>query len=128
MSLLAGFLLILAGIAWANRARAAQTIMDAATMSQAAAERAVFQQAVACLVLGLVFAASAWFLPRHHAWARWLGLAASGVVTLIVLFGAIAGGGISPFSLLVLLLALTAVATLVSRTTSSWVPRLRAVR
>ena len=36
------------------------------------------------------------FLPRRHAWARWLGLAAFGVVTLIVLFGAIAAGGSRP--------------------------------
>ena len=128
MSLLAGFLLVLSLLAWANRAAVVEATAHPPTVSHAQAVTIVFWELLICLVLGLLFAVSAWFLPRRRAWARWTGLAAAGVVTLIVLYGAIVSRGLSPFSLLVLVLALTAATTLVSRTTSTWAPRKRAVR
>jgi hypothetical protein len=77
------------------------------------------------LVIGLVLALAAWFLPRRQPWARWMGLAASGLLALFSLLSAVSIGGVTVSLLLVLVLSVTAVTSLVARTTGAWVPRLR---
>ena len=77
------------------------------------------------ILLGIVLALAAWFLPHRHAWARWMGLAASGLLALFSLLSAVSIGGVTVSLLLVLVLSVTAVTSLVARTTAAWVPRLR---
>ena len=57
-----------------------------AAITAAEARRFVLLALIPYLVVGLVLALSAWFLPRRQAWARWLGLAASVVLALLTLF------------------------------------------
>jgi hypothetical protein len=77
------------------------------------------------LVLGLILALAAVFVPRRQPWARWLGLAASGLLALLTLVQVLAAGGITIASLLLLVLSVAAVTSLVARTTGAWVPPLR---
>lgn len=129
MSLLAGLLLINAALTWFGRAAVARRIIEAGNhLTEAAAERSVVLSTIPFLVLGVLLAVSAWFLPRRQAWARWTGLASSGLLTMLTAFSVVSLGGITLASLLLLGLSIAAVTSLVSRTTSSWVPRLRAGR
>jgi hypothetical protein len=73
-----------------------------------------------------VLALAAWFLPRRQSWARWTGLAASGLLALLMLFSVVAGGGITLLPLLLFLLAAVAVRSLLRGSTGTWVPPLRA--
>lgn len=91
-----------------------------------AARQFVLTSLIPNVVLGLVLALSAWFLPRRQAWARWTGLAASGLLTLLTLLQMAAAGGITIASLLLLVLSIAAVTSLLARTTREWVPPLRA--
>jgi hypothetical protein len=77
------------------------------------------------MVLGLLVALAAWFVPRRHAWARWVGLSAAAMLAVLHLLSAIMGGGVTVLTLLLFVLCLAAISSLVSRTTSAWMPRLR---
>jgi hypothetical protein len=126
MAVLAGLLVLNAALTWFGRDGVATAIADAGTdISRAEAERFVVLWLVPYLILGLVLALSAWFLPRRQPWARWVGLAATGLLALLTLFSAIAAGGVTVASLLLLVLSVGAITSLVARTTTAWVPRLR---
>ena len=77
------------------------------------------------LLLGLVLALAAWFLPHRQPWARWVGLAASGLLALLSLMSPLAFGGVTISLLLLLVLSVSAVTSLLARTTSAWVPKPR---
>jgi uncharacterized membrane protein len=94
-------------------------------ITEADARRFVLLALIPYLVIGLLLALSAWFLPRRQPWARWLGLAASFVLALLTLASVVAAGGITVSSLLLFVLSVAAVTSLVARTTGTWVPRLR---
>jgi hypothetical protein len=125
MSLLAGLLLLVAAMNLYVLEEFSGRIADEQGISQAEAERSVLLLLAPYLVLGLVFALAAWFVPRRHAWARWLGLTAAALLAMLHLFSAIMGGGVTVLSLLLFVLALAAISSLIARTTSTWVPRLR---
>jgi hypothetical protein len=125
MSFLAGILLLVAAMNLYILDELTARVADAQNTTEADAQRGILLLLGPYLVLGLIFALSAWFLPRRHAWARWLGLAASSVIAMLLVLTAIAGGGITVMSLLLFVLALAAISSLVSRTTSAWMPRLR---
>jgi hypothetical protein len=125
MSVLAGILLLFAAVNLYILDEVTARVAEMQNTSTSDAQRGVLLLLGPYVVLGLVFALSAWFLPRRHAWARWLGLAASSVVGMLLLLTAIAGGGITAMSLLLFVLTLAAISSLVSRTTSAWMPRLR---
>ena len=71
--------------------------------------------------LGVALAVSAWFLPQHRRWARWTGLAASFLLAGLMLLGMASIGGVTPISLLVLVLSVAAVTSLLARPTGGWV-------
>ena len=125
MSVLAGLLLLNAGLTLYGREGVAEAVAEGSDISQADAERFILLWAVPYLVIGLVLAVSAWFLPRRQAWARWTGLAASLLLALLTLFGVVAAGGVTVASLLLLVLSVAAVTSLLARTTAGWVPKLR---
>jgi len=127
MAVLAGLLLLNAVLTWWGREGVARAIAGAsADISRAEAERFVVLWLVPYLVLGIILALSAWFLPRRQAWARWVGLAATALLALLTLVSTIAAGGVSAGSLLLLVLSIGAITSLVARGTKAWVPRLRA--
>ena len=125
-SLLAGLLLLNTLLTWVSRHAVAKAIVaGSATISPADAERFVLLWMLPYLILGLLFALSAWFLPRRHAWARWIGLAAAAVLSLLTLYSVVTARGITVASLLVLLLSMAAVISLLAPRTAAWVPGLR---
>ena len=126
MGVLAALLLTYAGLLWYSFDDSVAQIADASKgVTEEAARRFILTLLIPCLLLGVLLALAAWFLPRRQAWARWLGLAASGLLALLMLFSVVASGGISVLPLLLFVLAAVAVRSLVVRSTGTWVPPLR---
>jgi len=127
MAVLAALLLVNAGLIWFGRDGVVDAVMDAGTgVSRDEAERFVLVYLVPQVVLGLLLALASWFLPRRQPWARWIGLAASVLLALLTLFSAVTAAGVTVASLLQLVLAIAAVTSLLARTTTAYVPSLRA--
>jgi hypothetical protein len=127
MGVLAALLLTYAGLLWYSFDASVQQIADATKgVTEDAARRFVLTLLIPSLLIGVLLGLAAWFLPRRQAWARWIGLAASGLLTLLMLFSMVAGGGISILPLLLFILAAVAVRSLLARSTGTWVPPLRA--
>jgi hypothetical protein len=125
MSMLAGVLLLYVATTWLAREQVIDQLVEDGSIARADGPRLLAIQLVPLLVVGLILAASAWFLPRRQAWARWLGLAAAAVLALLSLLSIVLSGAISVLSLLLLVLSIAAITSLASRTTGAWVPRLR---
>jgi hypothetical protein len=126
MSILAGLLLLNAGLTFYGRDNLADALVQAGQgFSRDEAMRFILLWMVPYLVLGGMLAVAAWFLPRRQPWARWLGLAASTMLGMLTLLSVIAAGGVTIPSLLLVVLAMAAITSLLSRTTAAWVPRLR---
>ena len=127
MGVLAALLLTYAGLLWYSFDDSVAQLADAAKgITEDAARRFVLTLLVPSLLLGVLLGLAAWFLPRRQAWARWLGLAASGLLALLMLFSMVAGAGISVLPLLLFVLAAVAVRSLLLPSTGTWVPPLRA--
>jgi len=126
MGVLAALLLVNAGLLWYGFDVTVDRIVEEGNgITEADARRFVLLALIPYLVIGLILALSAWFLPRRQPWARWLGLAASFVLALLTLASVVAAGGITVSSLLLFVLSVAAVTSLVACTTGTWVPRLR---
>ena len=125
LSTLAGLLLLNAGLTWFGREQVADALTEGGQISRSDAERLVLLWMIPYVLLGLVLAASAWFLPRRHPWARWVGLSATVVLGLLTLFSILVSGGLTFGSLLMLVLSVAGATSLLARTTSTWIPRLR---
>ena len=121
---LAAMLLLYAAITWLGRDGLAEAVGRARPdYSRAEAARYVLVSAAPYLVVGVVLAVSAWFLPQRRPWARWTGLAASFLLAGLMLLGMASIGGVTPISLLVLVLSVAAVTSLLARPTVGWIPR-----
>jgi drug/metabolite transporter (DMT)-like permease len=128
MGVLAALLLTNAAILWVGYDAAVdRLVQEGQDISRSDASRFVIVSLVPFLVIGLVLALAAWFLPRRHAWARWIGLAASALLALLSLMSAVSFGGVTISLLLILVLSVGAVTSLLARTTGAWVPRLRSL-
>jgi hypothetical protein len=126
MGVLAALLLVNAGLLWYGFDVAVDRITDVENgITEADARRFVLLALIPYLVIGLVLALAAWFLPRRQPWARWIGLAGSFVLALLTLLSIIAAGGVTVSSLLLFVLSAAAVTSLLAPTTKTWVPRLR---
>ena len=126
MGVLAALLLVNAGLLWYGFDAAVariERVQDGIT--EAAARRFVLLALIPYLILGLVLALAAWFLPRRQPWARWIGLAGSFLLALLTLLSIVAAGGVTVSSLLLFVLSAAAVTSLLARTTGTWVPPLR---
>ncbi len=126
MGVLAALLLTNAALLWYGYDSAVDRLVrEGEDISRSEASQFVIMSLLPYLVIGLVLALAAWFLPRRQPWARWLGLAASGLLVLLSLMSALAFGGVTISLLLLLVLSVSAVTSLLARTTSAWVPKLR---
>ena len=126
MGLLAAVLLTNAALLWYGYDAAVDRLADeGGGISRAEAGQFVLRALVPSLVIGLVLALSAWFLPSRRTWARWTGLTASVLLALLSLVSALGLGGLTVALLLVLVLSVAAVTSLLARTTSAWMPRRR---
>ncbi len=125
MSLLAGLLLLVTALNLYVLEERVDRVVAEAEMTSGEAQRTVLLLLAPYLVFGLTFALAAWFLPRRHPWARWLGLAASAMVATFMVFSAFSAGGVTVLSLLLFVLSIAAITSLASRTTTKWVPSLR---
>ena len=127
MGVLAALLLVNAGLLWYAFDVTVERIVDAGNgITEDEARRFVLLALIPYLVIGLVLALAAWFLPRRQAWARWIGLAASVLLALLMVFSVVAARGISVSSLLLFVLSVAAATSLLARSTGTWVPPLRA--
>ena len=126
MGVLASLLLVRAAVLWYGYDTAVHEItVKSPDVTRAQAGQVVLVALIPSLVMGLILALAAWFLPRRQPWARWIGLGASTLLTLLTLFS-VAAGAITGASLLLLALSVAAMVSLLARPTSSWVPSLRA--
>jgi hypothetical protein len=126
MGVLAALLLTNAALLWYGYDSAVDRLVrEGEDVSRSEASQFVIMSLVPYLVIGLVLAMAAWFLPRRQPWARWLGLAASGLLVLLSLMSALSIGGVTISLLLLLVLSVAAVTSLLARTTGAWVPKLR---
>ncbi|WP_142023858.1 hypothetical protein [Blastococcus colisei] len=125
MGVLAALLLTNAALLWYGYDSAVDRIAREADVARDEARQFVLMSLIPNLVLGLLLTLSAWFLPRRRPWARWTGLAASGLLALLTLFQVVVTAGITVASLLVLVLSVAAVTSLLARTTGAWMPTLR---
>ena len=123
MGLLAAMLLLYAAITWLGRDGLAEALARRPDFTQAEAARYVLISAAPYLAVGVVLAVSAWFLPQRRPWAHWTGVAASFLLAGLMLLGMASIGGVTPISLLVLVLAVAAVTSLLARTTVGWLRR-----
>ena len=122
MGVLAALLLTNAALLWYGYDAAVDRLVrEGDGISPSEAGQFVIVSLVPYLVIGLVLALSAWFLPRRQPWARWTGLAASGLLALLSLLSAVGLGGVTIALLLVLVLSVAAVTSLLSRQTKDWV-------
>ncbi|SFF56528.1 hypothetical protein SAMN05216574_11740 [Blastococcus tunisiensis] len=124
MGVVAALLLTNGALLWSGFDDAVDRVAEAAEVGRDAARQFVLSSLIPNVVLGLVLALSAWFFPRRQPWARWTGLAASGLLVVLTLFQLVAGD-ITIASLLLLALSIAAVAGLLARGTREWVPPLR---
>jgi hypothetical protein len=126
MGVLAALLLTNAALLWYSYGDAVDRLVrEGNGVSRSEAGQFVLVSLVPYLLLGLMLALAAWFLPRRHAWARWTGLAASALLAVISLLSAVGLGGVTIATLLVVVLSVAAVTSLLARTTGAWVPTLR---
>jgi uncharacterized protein YggT (Ycf19 family) len=126
MSILAGLLLLVAAVNLYALQEFSERIAAEQGISEGDAQSSILLLLAPYVVLGIIFALAAWFVPRRHAWARWLGLAAAAMLAVLHVLSAAMGGGITVLTLLLFVLCLAAITSLVARTTSAWIPRLRA--
>jgi hypothetical protein len=126
MGILAALLLTNAALLWYSYDEAvARLVRDGDGVTRSEAGQFVIMSLVPYLIIGLVLALAAWFLPRRQPWARWMGLAASALLALLSLMSAMSIGGLTVSLLLVLVLSAAAVTSLLARTTGEWLPKLR---
>ncbi len=126
MGVLAALLLSNAALLWFGYDAAVDRLVrEGQDVSRSEAARFVIMSLVPYLVIGVVLAIAAWSVPRRRAWARWIGLTASGLLALLTLMSVLSLGGITVSLLLVLVLSLSAVAGLLARPTREWLPTLR---
>jgi hypothetical protein len=129
MAVIAALLLSNAAFLWIGFDTAVDRIVEEAEdFSRDEARQFVILSLVPNLVLGIILVLAAVFVPRRQPWARWIGLAASGLLALLTLFQVLAARGITVASLLLLVLSIAAVTSLVAKTTGAWVPSLRSRR
>ena len=126
MGVLAAVLLFYAVSTWRGRDGLAEAVARAQPdLTEDEAARYVLVSALPYLLVGFALALSAWFLPKRRRWARWTGLAASFLLAGLMLVGMASIGGVTPISLLVLVLAVAATTSLAARPTRDWIPKVR---
>ena len=125
MSVLAGLLLLYSGLIWFGRQGVIDRLVEDGSIAREDGLRFILIQLSPFVVLGLLLGASAYFLARRQAWARWMGLTAVVIIALLTLISVLLGGIVSILTLLMALLSMTAISSLLARTTKTWVPRLR---
>ena len=124
MGVLAALLLTNAALLWYGFDVAVdRRVAEGQGLSRSEARRFVLRSLVPYLVIGLVLAVSAWFLPRRQPWARWTGLTASALLALLSLVSAVTLGALTIGLLRVLVLAVAAATSLLARPTAEWLPR-----
>jgi hypothetical protein len=125
MAALAVLLLLYSGLLWVGRQGVIDRLVEEGSIEPEDGLRFMVTQLSPFVVLGLLLAASAFFLARRRAWARWMGLTAVVIIALLTLASVLLGGIVSVLTLLLAVLSMAGISSLLARTTKAWVPRLR---
>ncbi len=121
MGVLAALLLTNAALLWYGYDAAIDRLVaEGQGISRSEARSFVLRSLVPYLVIGLVLAVSAWFLPQGQSWARWTGLTTSALLALLSLVSAVTLGALTIGLLLVLILSVAAATSLLARPTAEW--------
>lgn len=121
MAVLALLLLANALLLWAGFDVAVDRVVEeTGDITRDEAEQFVLLSLVPYLALGLVLAVAAVFLVRRRGWARWAGAAATGALALLTLVSVLASGGVTPASLLLVVLSIAGLTSLLAGTTRDW--------
>lgn len=122
--IMAGLLLASAALTVVQLDSLADRATRVSDIARADAQSSILVAQIPLVLLGLILGLSAWGLSRRHAWARWTALGAT-----VMLFGltllTILAGGVGLIALLLLLMAMAASTSLLTRATAEWIPRLR---
>ncbi|WP_104526253.1 hypothetical protein [Blastococcus atacamensis] len=119
LAALAALLLLYAALTFFGRDGVVQALTTAG-LDRSAAEQFVLVNLTSSLVLGATYAVSAVAVERGRSWGRWTGLLAAAVLAVLMLSSMLTAGGVSPISLLQLVLAVSAAASLMARPTRDW--------
>ena len=119
LAALAALLVLYAVITFLGRDGVVQALRTAG-LDRDDAEQFVVVNLTSSLVLGVAYVVSAVAVERGRSWGRWTGVAAAAVLAVLVLSSMLTAGGVSAISLLQLVLAVSAVASLLAGTTRDW--------
>lgn len=125
MSVLGGLLLLYSVLIWIGRQGVIDRLVEDGSIAREDGLQFIVGQLAPYVVLGLLLAASAFFLARRQAWARWMGLTAAVIIALLTLASVLLGGIVSILTLLLAVLSMAAISSLLARTTKRWLPPLR---
>src|SRR5215218_2852359 len=109
MSVLAGLLLIYSVLLWVGRQGVIDRLVEDGAIDREDGLRFMLIQLSPYVVLGLLLAASALFLARRQAWARWMGLTVVVIIALLTLASVLLGGIVSILTLLLAVLSMAAI-------------------
>jgi lipopolysaccharide export LptBFGC system permease protein LptF len=123
LALLGVFLLLNSTLTWvAQEVLVDQLVEDSGADREAAAQQLLLFL-LAYGVMGLAAVLAAAFLPRHHRWARLVGILVAALLAVVTIYVVLTSGGVTPLGLLVLVVSVAAVTSLVSGQTKEWVAR-----
>jgi hypothetical protein len=120
MAVLALLLLSNGALLWFGYDAAVDRIAEEADVSRAEAERFVLLSLVPYLVLGVVLLVAAIAVARRQGWARWVGVAATGLLAVMTVLSVLATGRATAPSLLLLVLSIAGLTSLLAGTTRAW--------
>lgn len=125
MSVLGGLLLLYSVLIWIGREGVIDRLVEDGAIEREDGTSFIVGQLAPYIVLGLLLAASAFFLARRQTWARWMGLTAAIIIALMTLVSVLVGGIVSVLTLLLAVLSMASISSLLARPTKAWLPRLR---
>jgi hypothetical protein len=121
LAVLAALLLSSALLTWGGRGGVVeQYLRSQPDATRADADRLVLLNVLQGLGFGVLAAVSAAFLARRREWARWAGAATCGLLGLLTVWLSVGVGGIAVTSLMLVVLCVSAVSSLLVRTTAAW--------
>ena len=119
LALLGVLLLAIAALIWVQQDEYIDSLVAAGANRTSAGQTALLWL-LAYAVIGLSALLAAIFLPRRRRWARQVGLLVTSLLVVITVLAAVLTGAVTPNSLLVLVAAGAAFASLYSRQTKEW--------
>ena len=121
LALLGVFLLLNSTLTWVAQEVLVDQLVEESGADPDEAAQQLLLFLIAYAVMGVAAVLAAAFLPRHHRWARLVGIVVASLLAVITVYVVVTSGGVTPLGLLVLVIAVATVTSLVSAQTKEWV-------